>query len=248
MLPSGLIYVPRTFQDYEDWLTSFRRDSPASRILSQENEPVPWISEISGLILSESLMQWDPLLSSWKMSQVSLLTGTQVLWSESWPQQGMTLCGACFRQAPLEHLILGRGGGAWPTPTASERPNQDGEVIPSERSLQRFKNGDIARIRKTRAPTLTTLARKWPTPRANLITTVTVTAAERRLGKKRLEDWAATRQVQTTPKDGLSTTPTSLSLNPLFVEWLMGVPIGWTDLKPLVTESYQAWWLSFSGE
>lgn len=35
-------------------------------------------------------------------------------------------------------------------------------------------------------------------------------------------------------------------LNPLFVEWLMGLPIGWTDLKPLEMESYQAWWLSFS--
>jgi hypothetical protein len=30
-------------------------------------------------------------------------------------------------------------------------------------------------------------------------------------------------------------------LNPSFVEWLMGLPVGWTDLKPLATESYQAW-------
>ena len=37
----------------------------------------------------------------------------------------------------------------------------------------------------------------------------------------------------------------SMRLNPLFVEWLMGLPIGWSDLKPLATESYQAWWQSF---
>ena len=31
------------------------------------------------------------------------------------------------------------------------------------------------------------------------------------------------------------------SLNPTWVEWLMGLPLGWTDLEPLETESYQSW-------
>jgi hypothetical protein len=30
-------------------------------------------------------------------------------------------------------------------------------------------------------------------------------------------------------------------LNPLFVEWLMGVPLGWTSLERLETESYRSW-------
>ena len=30
-------------------------------------------------------------------------------------------------------------------------------------------------------------------------------------------------------------------LNPRFSEWLMGLPIGWTSLEPLATESYQKW-------
>ena len=30
-------------------------------------------------------------------------------------------------------------------------------------------------------------------------------------------------------------------LNPTWVEWLMGWPIGWTDLKPLATDKYQQW-------
>src|SRR3990167_2955540 len=213
MHQSGPIYVPPTSQGYEDWLTSLRQDSPASHILSQENELAPWISGISGLIPSESLMTWDPQSSSWKMSQVSLLTGTQVSWSESWPQQGMTLYGVCFRRPPLERPMLGHGGGAWPTPTASERPNQDGEVIASPLSLAKLEAGTIKRVRKTRAPTLTTAMQKWPAPRANLVTTVTATAAERRLGKRHLEDSAAFLQAQVTPKNGPSTTPTTLSLN-----------------------------------
>jgi hypothetical protein len=30
-------------------------------------------------------------------------------------------------------------------------------------------------------------------------------------------------------------------LNPNWVEWLMGWPIGWTDLKPLGTAKFQQW-------
>jgi DNA (cytosine-5)-methyltransferase 1 len=32
-----------------------------------------------------------------------------------------------------------------------------------------------------------------------------------------------------------------LRLNPLFVEWLMGFPVGWTDSKPLGMPSYRTW-------
>jgi len=31
------------------------------------------------------------------------------------------------------------------------------------------------------------------------------------------------------------------SLNPTWVEWLMGWPLGWTDLKPLETDKFQQW-------
>jgi len=51
----------------------------------------------------------------------------------------------------------------WPTPTATEREN-DVSATPSQASLERYEKGEIARIRKTRAPTLTTAVR-WPTPR-----------------------------------------------------------------------------------
>jgi hypothetical protein len=30
-------------------------------------------------------------------------------------------------------------------------------------------------------------------------------------------------------------------LNPTWVEWLMGWPIGWTDLKPLEMDKFQQW-------
>jgi hypothetical protein len=30
-------------------------------------------------------------------------------------------------------------------------------------------------------------------------------------------------------------------LNPMWVEWLMGWPLGWTDLKPLEMDKFRAW-------
>jgi site-specific DNA-cytosine methylase len=50
---------------------------------------------------------------------------------------------------------------------------------------------------------------------------------------------------------GGTQTPQKAQLNPSWVEWLMGWPIGWTDLKPLVTDKFhsvQLWHSLFSQE
>jgi hypothetical protein len=36
-------------------------------------------------------------------------------------------------------------------------------------------------------------------------------------------------------------------LNPTWVEWLMGWPLGWTDLKPLETDKFPQWQRSHGG-
>ena len=36
-------------------------------------------------------------------------------------------------------------------------------------------------------------------------------------------------------------------LNPTWVEWLMGWPLGWTDLKPLAMDKFHLW-LTLHGE
>lgn len=37
------------------------------------------------------------------------------------------------------------------------------------------------------------------------------------------------------------------ALNPDWVEWLMGWPVGWTDLQPLATVRFQRWFVSHTG-
>ena len=48
------------------------------------------------------------------------------------------------------------------------------------------------------------------------------------------------------PSEALRNEPSLSSrvggtLNPMWVEWLMGWPLGWTDLKPLETDRFQQW-------
>ncbi|EKO25398.1 hypothetical protein LEP1GSC104_3486 [Leptospira interrogans str. UI 12621] len=47
-------------------------------------------------------------------------------------------------------------------------------------------------------------------------------------------------------EDGLATAVNGGPLNPMWVEWLMGWPLGWTDLEPLETAKFQ-WWLKSHG-
>jgi hypothetical protein len=59
---------------------------------------------------------------------------------------------------------------------------------------------------------------KWPTPRAFMHKDSTKDRGKHNLGEV-----------------------VGGSLNPTWVEWLMGWPLGWTDLKPLAMDKFQEW-------
>ena len=48
-------------------------------------------------------------------------------------------------------------------------------------------------------------------------------------------------QPETMQAGGTKCDKVARDLNPRFVEWLMGFPIGWTALAPLETQSFQRW-------
>lgn len=94
----------------------------------------------------------------------------------------------------------------------------------------------------TGGPNLQTTVSNWSTPR---VTTNGGNGKNRGDNKSRLED-----QVHTCPpshpdpvteSSGNESSASTRRLNPQFVEWLMGVPIGWTSCEPLATESYRSW-------
>jgi DNA (cytosine-5)-methyltransferase 1 len=72
----------------------------------------------------------------------------------------------------------------------------------------------------------------WPTPNAS---------DNRDRGN--LSNPAIQRRMEIGKQVNLSmcVSPVSGQLNPTWVEWLMGWPLGWTDLKPLETDKFQKW-------
>jgi len=72
----------------------------------------------------------------------------------------------------------------------------------------------------------------WPTPQAS---------------DNRNRGGAGSRAIQRRKEMGKqiglsqAVSATSGALNPDWVEWLMGWPIGWTDLKPLGMDKFQQW-------
>jgi len=77
-------------------------------------------------------------------------------------------------------------------------------------------------------PTLTAQV-NWPTPRSCSAMAATLTDQGDRFPN--LETVMA------------HSDPTTIGgkLNPTWVEWLMGWPLGWTDLKPLEMDKYRSW-------
>ena len=98
----------------------------------------------------------------------------------------------------------------------------------------------------------------WPTPTAHNYTTPGKGMIER---GGRQSDLAVAVRMWPTPTvcgnynrkgssatsgDGLATAVGG-TLNPTWVEWLMGWPLGWTALKPLATDKFQSWQQQHSG-
>ena len=102
----------------------------------------------------------------------------------------------------------------WPTPDASDRGPRSADLVVNQSTVQRRDSG------QKRGMDLQTAAKFFPTPTAN-------------------EDAAGTPNGKMQPMlgnhpDVRGTTPQQWaqgSLNPAWVEWLMGYPPGWTNLE-----------------
>lgn len=190
---------------------------PASGKGSKESDPA------CGQSMPGSFAFYDRETSSWRMFQQSLplfadADGLSHLrqqdeFTATWPKSGMCLNGIAYRRPRLVQTISA-GVTSWlPTPRAEER---------GQYQRDRGQKG------KER-PTLTGIAKGWtPTPAAT--------------------DWKGIFNPETVKRRALESTRgvrlpehasrlegNSGKLNPEWVEWLMGFPIGWTDLGDSAT-------------
>ena len=213
------------------WLAGF----PAKTSALQEKAQASQASEAGcGVTWPGSLARFDPVTSSWKTAQPSLLEDSE-LCSVIWPRSGMTAGGRCWELPMLGRRTSATGSGLWPgTPTATM----------SVRS-ERFRRGA--------APTPAEFI-KWPTPRCQMTRPVKIRLDVEKGHKGNLEEVVALRMWPTPTaynaketnalSEAERNTPTLTaqiggSLNPNWVEWLMGWPIGHTDLKQLATDKYR---------
>ena len=119
--------------------------------------------------------------------------------------------------------LRNRGEEMWPTPRSCSAPagltRQDGKS-----RMDQPPNAVAYGGTKTR--------QTWPTPGSGAVTGGPVGLAGGSGNRKKLYAMMGEEQGR---KMG------SGQLNPPWVEWLMGWPIGWTDLKPLATDKFRQW-------
>jgi hypothetical protein len=158
---------------------------------------------------------------------------------------GTMLSGKVYRLPPLVPRISGTVFSFWPTPTVGDatggRTTSKGKPYPT--SLNGAVRGlnpkfwptpksspsgpDYARINRAGSggdDLATAVARSlWPTPRSadwkGAVSKTKCTARRVAIGQANL------------PEAVQEATPNGGQLNPQWVEWLMGFPLGWTDLE-----------------
>ena len=150
---------------------------------------------------SELLGHFDPDTCSWKTFQPSLFPDSgQSL--EIWPRAGMTVAGRAFRhRLPVPRTTVIAGGALQyvPTPTVSGNYNRKGASPTSG-------NG------------MATWAKMYPTPCASAANGSSPASLIRKNGRSRAKDRL----------DHAIMASDGGQLNPMWVEWLMGWPLGHT--------------------
>jgi hypothetical protein len=196
----------------EELLTSFLAASRARTSASPAPEMGLTASvAVYGNKCGGLLARFDHASSSWRTAQCSFLEGLDE-YSETWPRWGMTRSGASYLLPTPALRMCVNASGLWPTPTAS-LGTKGGRITPRKGR----EGGTLIEA---------VAARMYPTPAARDYRSPNKkTYAERGGGTKgeQLPNFVG----------GL--------LNPTWVEWLMGWPIGWTELKPLAMARFHEW-------
>jgi hypothetical protein len=191
--------------------TSSAVDIPVSHSAQQEKEKEQMTHDISGLGCEQQSANYDPDTQSWRMSEDISLWGDYKL-LENLPKSGMTRNGVLYQQPEWVRPIDEIESSLWPTPTTQE--NEHPTAIWNEKLRRVAPNGS------THGINLADAVQMWPTPQAN--------DAKNPYARVREYSQAIMLGEAVVTADPLTSGG---KLNPAWVEWLMGFPIGWTDLK-----------------
>ena len=241
--------------------TSSAADSHAKTSAERGTEPASTASAVDcGANMHGSFARFDLNGSSWKTSETYLFEGLDAF-SETWPRSGTMRSGIAYQRQPLAPLTAATGSGLLPTPEASNTKasamrsggrsprNFLAPLWPTPTVVYTHQNWSMddlaAKQAQVKAETrakgkhhsgngfglnLAQAARLWPTPAARDYRGANAKPfADRGGGKKGEQLPNAVRHAPDTPAGG--------QLNPTWVEWLMGFPLGWTACMASATPS-----------
>ena len=224
----GMTYKPLTEDRGEELLTLYLEDFRA-RTLAQPDEAkeLTESDQECGNTWQGSLARLDPNTSLWRTAQCSLLEDLE-LSLQTFPRWGLMRNGALYPLPTLVQTINGKESGLWLTPTATSISNRSQEAM-EHRTKWREKNG-----RNT-------------VPPGNLAEQVLMSGKTPCVDMKHPTMYptptAHNAKETNAPSESERNTPTLAAqaggtLNPMWVEWLMGWPLGWTDLKSLEMDKF----------
>jgi hypothetical protein len=219
--------------------------TPVSLLVRLANGEEKKIRDTCGLGLEKPLADYDPTTQSWKMfGDISLWGDCRLL--VNLPPSGMTQSGVLFLQPAWVPITGETELSSWPTPTTMD-------YLParSQEALERQQNNN--RPGRTTPPTLkdaVAYPRNWPTPtvddasnvnpkanrfhglvaEVNLYPTMSASGMGNTGSQNKLQKLVDDGSLTDEEKKGM-TAGNGGKLNPTWVEWLMGFPLGWTDLE-----------------
>lgn len=210
--PCGTTCAPSTGAHGRAKLTLFQAGSPAPTSAQPGKAPGSMAKKAdSGWKWHGSFAKWDHDLCSWKTRQCSLL-GDSEEFSGTWPRWGSMRAGECLELTTPVPRRNGNEYGSWPTPRANDGEKRGNFDTTNPR------NGLPAAVKRHMTPTAS----------------IGTKCGGRHNGR------ADTLASQIAELEGLAVSSTG-QLNPLWVEWLMGWPAGWTDYAALETDRFREW-------
>ena len=221
----GMTVKPLTDTRGEELLTLYLEDfhartlaQPAKVQESQAADPQ------CGSTWLASLAKYDPNTSMWKTAQCSLLEDS-MSFSLTLPRWGLMQDGVLYPQPTLVQTIKEKESGYWPTPNTLEglAPKKLDRIMEYNNKARPGRSYASMNLREQVVYGKIPI---WPTPTAN-------EDAAGLPGSKMQKMLGNHPEVRQDPNGG--------TLNPTWVEWLMGWPLGWTDFAPLEMDKYHKW-------
>jgi len=191
------------------------------------------------------------------------------VFSATWPRWGMMRGGECSGLATPERRTSETASGSWPTPVKTDSHDHESMSSPEhwqERQEAKARHGirlqfplRVAVRMWPEGPGAAYPKEKWPTPTKsdgsggvghspNCQGGMNLRTAVRRESQRETFPTPTVNDSKNNnpPSQALRNTPplnvvVGGSLNPAWVEWLMGWPLGWTDLHASATDRFRQW-------